>query len=111
LIRYACEAGAILGQAGADDRARLVEFGSSIGLAFQLADDVLDVTSTTTNLGKKAGKDAKAGKATLITLHGEAWARRQLEGLVAEAERVLMPFGKCAEPLRLAAHFIIQRKN
>jgi len=111
LIRYACEAGAILGGASVDDRARLVGFGSSIGLAFQLADDLLDATSTTTSLGKKAGKDAKAGKATLISLHGEAWVRRQLEGLVAEADRILEPFGESAEPLRRAAHFIIQRQH
>lgn len=111
LIRYACEAGAIIGNAMREDRERLSEFGSAIGLAFQLADDVLDVTADTEALGKTAGKDIAANKATLVALHGVDWARRQLDGLMEQADSVLEPFGKKADILRATAKFIIERKN
>ena len=76
LIRFACEAGAIIAGAAAEDRERLAEFGSAIGLAFQLADDLLDLTADASQMGKATGKDAAAGKATLVALHGADWARR-----------------------------------
>ena len=66
LIRFACEAGAIIAGAPRDDRERLAEFGSAIGLAFQLADDLLDLTADASQMGKATGKDAAAGKATLV---------------------------------------------
>lgn len=109
LIRYACEAGAIIGKASELERETLVEFGSAIGLAFQLADDVLDVTSDTVSLGKTAGKDTHAGKATLVSLHGVDWARGQLAGLVEQANDLLSPFGERAARLRSAARFIATR--
>jgi farnesyl diphosphate synthase len=109
LIRYACEAGAIIGNASDLERETLAEFGSAIGLAFQLADDVLDVTSDTASLGKTAGKDAHAGKATLVSLHGVDWARGQLAGLVEQANDLLSPFGERAARLRSAARFIATR--
>ncbi|WP_363316771.1 polyprenyl synthetase family protein [uncultured Bartonella sp.] len=111
LIRYACEAGAIIGNAMLEDRERLIEFGSAIGLAFQLADDVLDVTADTQALGKTAGKDIAANKATLVALHGVDWARRQLAGLMEQADSVLEPFGKKADILRATAKFVIERKS
>jgi len=111
LIRYACEAGALIGGATPADQARLAAFGENIGLAFQLADDLLDATSTTSALGKKAGKDGQAGKATLIALHGVSWARQQLEGLIRQADEILAPFDERADPLRQAARFIVQRQN
>jgi len=70
LIRFACEAGAIIAGAPSADRERLAEFGSAIGLAFQLADDLLDLTADATQMGKATKKDAAAGKATLAALHG-----------------------------------------
>jgi farnesyl diphosphate synthase len=109
LIRYACEAGAIIGNATAIEREILAEFGSAIGLAFQLADDVLDVTSDTASLGKTAGKDTHAGKATLVSLYGVEWARTQLSGLVAQANELLSPFGERAARLQSAARFIATR--
>jgi farnesyl diphosphate synthase len=109
LIRYACEAGAILADGSRLDRERLAEFGSAIGLAFQLADDLLDLTSSTVAMGKATGKDAAAGKATLVALHGEAWARKQLRGLVKQAEELLEPYGDAADLLKAAARFVAER--
>ncbi|WP_274423319.1 polyprenyl synthetase family protein [Chelativorans sp. YIM 93263] len=109
LIRYACEAGAIVGEAGAAERERLSAFGEAIGLAFQLADDLLDLTASPETMGKATGKDAAAGKATLAGLHGEDWARSQLCGLVAQAEELLEPFGEKAAILRHTARFVAHR--
>lgn len=109
LIRYACEAGAIVAGAPAEDRARTAEFGSAIGLAFQLADDLLDLTADSAVAGKRTGKDAALGKATLAGLHGEAWARRQLAGLVEQASELLEPYGENGKNLISAAHFIAER--
>ncbi|APH74829.1 polyprenyl synthetase family protein [Aquibium oceanicum] len=111
LIRFACEAGAIVGQASPADRERLAEFGSAIGLAFQLADDLLDLTSDAATLGKAAGKDAAAGKATLAGLHGIEWTRRQLSGLMDQANDLLRPFGEAGTMLRTAARFVIERDH
>jgi farnesyl diphosphate synthase len=111
LIRFGCEAGAIAGAAGPLDRERLGEFGSAIGLAFQLADDLLDLTADAEAMGKATGKDATAGKATLVALHGEAWARRQLRGLVEQAQALLEPFGERALLLNEAAAFIADRRR
>lgn len=109
LIRFACEAGAIIGAAGEAERERLAEFGQAVGLAFQLADDLLDATSNADALGKAAGKDAQAGKATLVALHGVDWTRKQLSGLVEQANDVLEPFGDRASMLRQAARFVALR--
>ena len=111
LIRFACEAGAIIGNASTSERERLAEFGSAIGLAFQLADDLLDVTADAVTMGKATGKDAAAGKATLVSLHGIDWTKKQLAGLVAQAEDLLAPFGEKGQVLREAAHFIAWREN
>lgn len=111
LIRYACEAGAIAGGARDEERERMAEFGSAIGLAFQLADDLLDVTATAQAMGKATGKDAAAGKATLVALHGANWARQQLVGLVEQANALLEPFGQRAGRLRQAAVFVAERRN
>lgn len=111
LIRFGCEAGAIIGRAVPEERERLAEYGSAIGLAFQLADDLLDVTADAANMGKATGKDAAAGKATLVSLHGVDWTRRQLDGLVKQAEALLEPFGAKAARLREAAHFIANRTS
>ena len=111
LIRFACEAGAIVAGAPTADRERLAEFGSAIGLAFQLADDLLDLTSDTTTMGKATGKDEAAGKATLVRLHGVDWARNQLGGLVAQAHDLLKPYGADAAALKSAATFIAARRR
>jgi farnesyl diphosphate synthase len=111
LIRYACEAGAIIAGAPPADRERLAEFGSAIGLAFQLADDLLDVTANAETVGKATGKDQAAGKATLVALHGVDWARRQLSGLVEQAHSMLEPYGERAAVLKSAANFIAERRS
>lgn len=111
LIRFACEAGAVLAGAPAADRERLAEFGSAIGLAFQLADDLLDRTADAGQMGKATGKDAAAGKATLVELHGVDWAKSQLQGLVGQAQTLLEPYGESASLLKAAAVFIATRRN
>ncbi|MEP4255197.1 MAG: polyprenyl synthetase family protein [Nitratireductor sp.] len=111
LLRYACEAGAVVAGASAADRERLSEFGAAVGLAFQLADDLLDLSSDVATLGKAAGKDAGAGKATLVGLNGPAWARRQLDGLIVQAETLLEPFGADARMLTAAARFVATRTS
>ncbi|MBZ9796288.1 polyprenyl synthetase family protein [Mesorhizobium sp. ES1-4] len=111
LIRFACEAGAILAGAQSDDRERLAEFGSAIGLAFQLADDLLDLTANASQMGKATGKDAAAGKGTLVALHGANWARKQLDGLVGQAHTLLEPYGEKAALLKAAATFVATRKS
>lgn len=111
LIRFAAEAGAILAGALKEDRDRLRRFGEKIGLAFQLADDLLDLTADPETMGKATGKDAARGKGTLVSLHGEAWARDALQRLVAESEDLLAPFGEKAETLLQAARFVAERKN
>ncbi|ESZ39843.1 MULTISPECIES: polyprenyl synthetase family protein [unclassified Mesorhizobium] len=111
LIRYACEAGAIIAGAAPQDRDRLAEFGSAVGLAFQLADDLLDLTADASQMGKATGKDAAAGKATLVALHGANWARSQLHGLVKQAHELLEPYGEQAVLLKAAASFVAIRNN
>ena len=111
LIRYACEAGAIVGGASPEEQERLAEFGSAVGLAFQLADDLLDLTASPIAMGKATGKDAAAGKATLASLNGIEWTRRQLDGLVAQAEELLGPWSDEAQMLRLAARFVAARRS
>jgi farnesyl diphosphate synthase len=110
LLRFACRAGGILGKADAAARAAIDRYGAIVGQAFQIADDLLDVEGDTATLGKAAGKDAAAGKGTLVTALGVEGARARLEALVAEAESVLAPFGERAGVLRATARFIAQRR-
>nr|WP_316656833.1 farnesyl diphosphate synthase [uncultured Gellertiella sp.] len=111
LIRFATESGAILAGAADADRQRLRIFGQKIGLAFQLADDLLDLTADAATLGKATGKDAARGKGTLVGLHGSKWARATLAALVAEAEALLQPYGSRAEILCQAARFVANRQK
>jgi farnesyl diphosphate synthase len=111
LLRFACEAGPIIAGASGEDRQRLAEFGSAVGLAFQLADDLLDHTSDAMTLGKAAGKDNAAGKATLVSLHGSVWAQKQLKGLVEQAVELLDPYADKAGVLTEAARFAAARRS
>jgi farnesyl diphosphate synthase len=111
LLRFACEAGPVIAGAGSEDRQRLRRFGEVIGLAFQLADDVLDVTSDATTMGKATGKDAGRGKATLVARHGIAWAEQRLDALVEEAVALLAPYGEKAGILSATARFVADRQN
>ncbi len=111
LLRFACEAGPVIAGASDEDRKRLRLFGEKIGLAFQLADDLLDVTSDAATLGKAAGKDAGRGKGTLVGLHGMEWAEKTLNALTAEAVDLLSPYGAKAETLQQAARFVANRQS
>ncbi len=111
LLRFACEAGAIIAGASEDDRKRLRRFGEIIGLAFQIADDVLDVTSDAATMGKATGKDADRGKATLVSRNGLDWAERRLDQLVTEAVELLQPYGEKAQVLVATARFVANRKS
>jgi len=111
LLRFACLSGAILGEADASRRAALDRYGTTVGKAFQVADDLLDVEGDPETVGKATGKDAAAHKATLVSVLGVGEARRQLAELVAEAEAALAPFGPDAAILKAAAHFVAERRN
>lgn len=111
LIRFACEAGAIIAGSDTVERQRLRVFGEKIGLAFQLADDLLDLTADAATMGKATGKDAARGKGTLVALRGETWARQKLREQVTEAAELLSPYGTKADVLIAAARFIAERKN
>ena len=108
LFRFACESGAIL--AGAD-RTALRAYADNIGLAFQITDDLLDVSSTPQELGKATQKDSSKGKATIASLMGSAAARDKAEQLVQAAIAAVAPFGPKADTLREAARFIVARKS
>lgn len=106
LIRWSAEAGARLGKA---DTAPLRDYATALGLAFQIADDILDVEGDTKKAGKRLNKDAEAGKATFVSLLGLGGAKTRAQELVAEAEAALAPYGAAAESLRDAARFVISR--
>ncbi len=111
LLRFACEAGAIIAGATSEDRKRLRRFGEIIGLAFQLADDVLDVTADAETMGKATGKDAGRGKATLVARRGLDWAEERLDQLTQEAVAVLSVYGDKAAMLIATARFVADRKS
>jgi farnesyl diphosphate synthase len=109
LLKFACRAGAILGQASAAQREALDRYGTAVGKAFQIADDLLDVEGDPALVGKQTGKDAEAGKATIVGLLGPEGARARLGTLVAEAEAALAPFGATAAVLIAGARFVAER--
>jgi farnesyl diphosphate synthase len=109
LLRFGCVAGAILGKAGATKHSALERYGSALGEAFQIADDLLDLEGDPALVGKATGKDAAAHKATQVGVLGVAAAKRRLEALVAEAQAALAPFGSDADVLKAAARFVATR--
>ena len=110
LIRFACLAGAVLGRADAARREALAAYGETIGLAFQIADDLIDLEGDAALAGKATGKDAARGKGTLVSLRGATWARDELTRLVGDADRHLASFGPAAATLSAAARFIAFRQ-
>lgn len=111
LLRWPLEAGALMGGASLDDVARLGRFGAIVGLAFQIADDILDVEASPETMGKATGKDAARGKGTLVALHGLEAMKDELVRLVEAAAAELAPFGEAADTLVEAARFIAERRS
>jgi farnesyl diphosphate synthase len=110
LIGAACAAGAVLGRADAAARRALADYARAFGLAFQIADDLLDAEGDPDRVGKAVAKDARVGKATLVRALGRDATRARLNGLVEEAERALAPFGARAAMLAAAARFAAERQ-
>ena len=110
MISFAAEAGAILGRASEAERTALRLFAHDLGLAFQIADDLLDVRGKTEQVGKRTGKDAARGKATFVALLGEAQAEARARMLARQAASHLDLFGERADVLRALAEFAINRK-
>jgi len=113
LLRFAVDAGAILGQASPPQAQALTRYGAALGAAFQVADDILDAAGDTAALGKRAGKDAERGKATLVSLLGLKGAVARRDQLVDEAIAALdvTGFGPATQVLKDAAVFVAARKS
>ena len=109
LLRFACEAGGMLGSATTAQRQALERYGSAVGQAFQIADDLLDLEGDPALVGKQTGKDAVAGKATMVGVLGGAGAKAKLRELVAAAEQALAPFGPAGAILIEGANFVANR--
>ncbi len=110
LFRFSCESGAILGGGGEAERAALVAYARDLGLAFQIADDLLDHEGDESEVGKKVGKDAAAGKATFVSLLGAEGARERARRLAEKAAGNLDIFGEKGEVLGEAARFVVERR-
>jgi farnesyl diphosphate synthase len=111
LFSFSCEAGAVLGKAHSELRLALRNYSHDLGLAFQIADDILDVEGDAAEVGKQVNKDADAGKATFVSLLGLERARAQADMLAEQACRHLDPFGDRADLMRDVARFVVQRRS
>jgi farnesyl diphosphate synthase len=111
LIAFSCEAGAILAKAPGELRVALRGYAHDLGLAYQIADDLLDVEGSAAEIGKPVGADAIAGKATFVSILGIERARAQAELLIRQAVAHLDLFERRAELLREAARFVITRRT
>src|SRR5689334_16261162 len=111
LIAFSCESGAILGKAAPELRTALRGYAHDLGLAFQIADDLLDVQGTAEETGKPVGSDAAAGKATFVSILGVERARAQADLLVRQAIAHLDLFEERAELLRQIARYVVSRRT
>lgn len=111
LIRVSVVSGGIYASATADDIARLDLFGRRAGLAFQIADDVLDMTQDSARLGKTAGKDLASEKVTWPAVFGIEQSQRDAAQLIEEAFAALAPYGSRADGLKAVARYLVERKN
>jgi len=110
LISFSCEAGAILGKASNEEKEVLLKYAQDIGLAFQIADDLLDVLGTKEVTGKSTNKDGAAGKATFVSLLGVSEAQKRAQSLTGQAIRRLDMFGDKAAHLKAIADFVVKRR-
>lgn len=110
LLETSVLTGAILAGAGAEDLEKLTLFSQNIGLAFQIVDDILDITATQEELGKTAGKDLQAQKATYPSIWGLEESKKQAQKLIDEGIAALNCYGDKAQPLQAIAQFIVNRK-
>lgn len=111
LISFSAEAGCILAGASVTQRKSLHGYANDLGLAFQIADDLLDIEGLEDEVGKAVGKDEAAGKATIVSLMGLDQARIQAQALADQAIEHLQSFGEKADLLRALAHFAINRRK
>jgi farnesyl diphosphate synthase len=111
LFEFSCQAGPILAGAGAEDRDRMRDYARCIGLAFQISDDLIDVTSTAELAGKAVGKDQDMGKATLVSIHGVNGARREAHRLAEQAAALLDAYGPAADGLRSLPFMLLDRRS
>jgi geranylgeranyl diphosphate synthase type II len=111
LIRCCVRVGAIIGGASESELQLFTEYAEKAGLAFQVADDVLDATATSEELGKTAGKDEASQKATYVALYGIESARRHAEQLCQEAIAAIRQTDRDTGKLEAIAHFIVERKS
>jgi len=111
LFDVSCQAGAILGQASDAERQALADYTDALGLAFQIADDILDEIGDAAEVGKQVGKDAAAGKATFISLLGLETAQERAKMLALQASDALECFGVRADFLKAVAHFVVNRRS
>jgi farnesyl diphosphate synthase len=111
LIGWCVEAGAIMGHAPPEGRTGLRGYARDVGLAFQIADDLIDHQGLEERAGKRVGKDEAAGKETIVSLLGPERARRQADALVEQAIEQLHGFGAEADLLRSAARFAVERDH
>jgi farnesyl diphosphate synthase len=111
MIAFSCEAGAILGKAGAPQRHALRAYAHDLGLAFQIVDDLLDVEGTEAETGKSVGRDAAAGKATFVSILGSERARSQAEMLAKQCASHLEIFEGRADMLKAVAEYVVTRRT
>jgi geranylgeranyl diphosphate synthase, type II len=111
LIRVALRVGAILAGGRPADVDAISRAGESLGLAFQIVDDILDVEGNLAELGKTAGSDERKQKATYPSLHGLPASKARARDLIEETKRLLVPLGPAAEPIRVLADFVLERRS
>jgi farnesyl diphosphate synthase len=109
LFEFSAEAGPILAEAGSEDQARLGRFARDMGLAFQIADDLIDATGEAASAGKAVGKDEAQGKATLLSIWGLDGARKESRRLAESAADALSPYGDAAKELQALPFFLLDR--
>lgn len=110
LLRYACEAGAVIGGASEEKREMLCAYARLIGIAFQVADDILDVEGNQEIVGKTLKKDTAQNKFTFVSCYGLTEAKKYARDLIAQAVEIIKKFGPDSENLQKLAYFIVDRK-